>query len=61
MREWLKEIRKTKGCTMKAVAESAGISESYYCTIENGARNCPVETAKRIAAVLEFNWTKFFE
>lgn len=61
MRKWLKEIRKTKKLTMKAVAESAGISESYYCTIENGSRNCPVETAKRIAAVLEFNWTKFFE
>lgn len=61
MREWMKEIRKTKGFTMKDVAESAGISESYYCTIENGSRNCPVETAKKIAVVLGFEWTKFFE
>ena len=61
MREWLKKIRTDKQLTMKAVADNAGISESYYCTIENGVRNCPVGTAKKIASVLGFSWEKFFE
>jgi transcriptional regulator with XRE-family HTH domain len=61
MRTWLKTIRVDKGMTMKAVANNAGISECYYNQIENGVRNCPVDTAKKIAAVLGFKWTKFFE
>lgn len=61
MRSWLKDIRVKKQMTMKAVATDAGISESYYNQIENGTRGCPVDTAKKIAAVLGFNWTKFFE
>lgn len=61
VREWLKKIRTDKQLTMKAVADSAGISECYYNQIENGVRNCPVSTAKKIANVLGFSWEKFFE
>ncbi len=61
MRGWLKDIRIKKGMTMKSVADKAGLSESYYNQIENGVRNCPVDTAKKIATVLEFEWIKFFE
>ena len=61
MREWLKKIRSNKCMTMKFVANEAGISESYYNQIENGTRNCTVDTAKKIANTLGFEWTIFFE
>ena len=38
MREWLKNLRTAKGLTMKEMGEKLGISESYYCAIENGER-----------------------
>ena len=38
MRLWLKEARTNKGLTMKDIASKLGISESYYCAIENGER-----------------------
>ena len=61
MREWLKEIRTKKGMTQDEVATECGISRQYYNFIESGERNCPVDTAKKIAAVLGFEWIKFFE
>ena len=38
MREWLKTLRKDNGLTAAELAEKLGISESYYCLIENGER-----------------------
>ena len=61
MRSWLKEIRLEKGLTMKSIASEIGISDCYYSQIENGVRNVPVKTAKKIAALLGFDWQKFFE
>lgn len=57
----LLEIRKSKGFTMRQVAEASDIAESTYCMIENGDRRPSVETAKKIAAALGFDWTRFFE
>ena len=56
----LKTIRQEKKLTMREVAERAGVTESFYCLIENGARKPSVRTAKAIAAVLGFDWTEFF-
>lgn len=61
MREWLIQLRKHKDLTQLDVSEQAGISRSYYSGIELGTRNVPVKTAKKIAAVLGFDWTLFFE
>lgn len=61
MRYWLGNIRELKGFTQKAVAEKVGISRSFYSDIEQGTRNPKVTTAKRIADVLGFDWTLFFE
>ncbi len=61
MRKWLFEIRKNKNLTMAEVAARSNISESYYSMIESGNRDVPVHTAKKIAKVLGFNWTKFYE
>lgn len=38
MRGWLKNLRTEKGLTMKEMGTKLGISESYYCAIENGER-----------------------
>lgn len=38
MREWLQTARREKKLTMKDIAAALGISESYYCAIENGER-----------------------
>ncbi len=61
MRKWLKNIRSTKGLTQLEVAKRAKIERSYYTMIENGDRKPSVAVAKRIANVLGFEWTIFFE
>ena len=61
MNIWLKEIREQKNLTMLQVSHECKIAESYYCQIENGNRNPSVETAKKIADVLGFEWTQFYE
>lgn len=58
--EFLKEKRIERNFTMRQVGDEAGISESFYWMIENGDRRPSVETAKKIAAVLGFDWTLFF-
>lgn len=57
----LRDDRIARDLTMKQVANEAGISESFYCLIESGDRRPSVETAKKIAAVLGFDWTRFYE
>lgn len=61
MRNWLIELRRKAGLTQEELATACGISRQYYSFIENGTRNCPVPTAKKIAEVLGFSWQKFFE
>lgn len=38
-----------------------GISRAGYANIENGKRLPSVPVAKKIAAVLGFDWTRFYE
>lgn len=59
--EWLREIRKDHGLTCEQVGGEAGVTQQMYNFIENGKRRPSVETAKKIAAVLGFDWTRFFE
>lgn len=59
--EWLKKIRIEKGMSGEAVGNQAGITQQHYNFIENGKRRPSVGVAKRIAAVLGFEWTRFFE
>lgn len=47
--------------TQKQLAELAGISRTMITEIENGNANPSVDVAKRIAAVLGFEWTRFYE
>jgi len=59
---WLKELRETKGLSQKETAKKAGISQQYYNFIENEKRGNPLnpDIAKKIAAVLDFDWTQFY-
>lgn len=63
MREWLVNIRKEAKKSQQAVAKGAGISQSYYASIETGSRGKPlaVPIAKAIGKVLGFDWTRFYE
>ena len=45
MRLWLRDARHSKGLTMKILGEKLGISESYYCSIENGTRQFCMDIA----------------
>ena len=58
---WLADIRRQRGLSQQAVAQLAHVTQPTYCNIENGRRNPSVETARNIAQVLSFSWTKFFE
>jgi transcriptional regulator with XRE-family HTH domain len=59
--EWLVEIRKSLHLSQVEVADAAGISQSHYAAIESGVRNPSVGTAKNIAKVLGFSWTRFYD
>jgi len=61
LRKWLKEIRLNKDLTQFDVASMSGIDVTMYNKIELGNRVPSVETAKAIANVLGFPWTRFFE
>lgn len=57
----LKKIRASKGKSQIEVCKAAGISQSFYSSIESGVRRPSVEVAKKIAEFLDFDWTLFFE
>ena len=59
--DWLKQIREERGLTQEILTGQIGVAQATYSNIETGARRPSVATAKRIAAVLGFDWTRFFE
>ncbi|WP_144511526.1 helix-turn-helix transcriptional regulator [Bacillus sp. FJAT-22090] len=61
MRHWLKNARINRVKTQYEVAESSGISRSYYTKIELGIKTPTVDVAKKIAKTLEFEWLIFFD
>lgn len=61
MREWLAKKRNEKGLKQEEVASKAGIARTTYAMIEQDHRDPSVPVAKRIAQVLDFDWTLFFE
>lgn len=54
MRKWLKEHRTKKGLTMKELGVELGVSESYYCAIENGSRKSKLslDMAAKLSEIL---------
>lgn len=57
MREWLKNARAEKNLTMKEIGSKLGISESYYCAIENGTRQRKMDYAlvAALSAILDMS------
>lgn len=57
----IKQLREKQKITQKDVAVKADISESYYSLIENGERTPKPEVIKKIANVLGFEWSAYYE
>ena len=56
----LKQLREDKNMRQYDLAQKAGISKSYYTMIENGKKKPSPKVAKRIAKILNFDWTIFY-
>jgi transcriptional regulator with XRE-family HTH domain len=48
----LKIVRMEKGILQKQLSDAVGVSESYYCQLENGSRRMSLPVAQKIAQVL---------
>lgn len=60
MRDWLKEKRLKKQMNMEDISAKSKISISYYWRIENDERNPSVPVAKKLADILDLDWTDFY-
>lgn len=62
MRDWMRELRVKKGYTQAELAKEIGISRCYYTQLETKFmdRTPSTRTAKKIADVLGFSWTEFY-
>jgi len=61
MRNWLTEKRVGYGMTKTTLADLAGVHVSAIGKYEQGLRTPRMATARRIAVVLAFDWTRFYE
>ena len=57
----IKEKRERLGTSQKELAEKVGISQSFLCDIEQGRSKPSIDTAIKIAQVLNVADIKFFE
>ena len=57
----IKERREQLGISQKELAEKVGISQSFLCDIEQGRSKPSIDTAIKIAQVLNVADIKFFE
>ena len=60
-RDWLIQKRKEKGLLQRDIAASAGISIQFYSRMETVERRPSPSVAKKVAGILDFPWTKFYE
>ena len=63
MREWLREMRLSKGFTQQKVADELGVSFQQYSFIENGKRqqDMNLSTASKLADLFGITLTKLRE
>lgn len=59
--DWLKKIRKERGLSQAEVARESKITSAEYNRFENNLRSPNPKKAKKIASVLGFDWTLFYE
>ena len=61
IRSWLIALREEKNMTQGQVANAVGLAQPSYFEFEKGISTPRPETAMKIAAVLGFPWTRFYE
>lgn len=61
LKKWLKIKREELGYTQESFAKKVGIAKTTYSSYEQGHRNPTVQTAKKMAKILNVSWTLFFE
>ena len=61
MRNWLVTIRKGKNMSQAELARRVGIAQPSLFAIEKGKCNPRPATAKKIADILGFPWTRFYD
>lgn len=60
--EKIRSIRKSKGISQTAVADSCSIKQSSYANIENGkTQNITIEIGKGIAKALDISFNELFD
>lgn len=58
-RTWLIQLRGNQ--SQAAIARLCGITQQYYCNIEQGTRRPSVQLAKTIGKTLGFDWQLFYQ
>ena len=56
----LRKVRQDNGLTQTALAEAAGVVRQTISNIECGINAPSIDLAKKLAEILELNWTDFF-
>ena len=56
----IREIREQLGISQKELAEKAGISQSFLCDIEQGGCKPSIDTAVKLAQVLDVSDIAFW-
>ena len=57
----IKQIREEKSMSQKELADKIGVSQQFLCDIENGRRKPSIDTAIKIARVLNITDIKSFD
>lgn len=57
----LRKVRVEAGMSQAELARAVRVSQNSISRIERGTRRPKVETAKKIAHVLNFDWTDFYK
>ncbi len=60
-RHWLIQARHDSGKTFEQLSQELGITKQAIYYYESGERTPNPKLAKKIAKVLNFDWTKFYE
>src|SRR5204862_6450082 len=59
--ERLRELRRSRRCTLKTVAERSGLSESFLSQVERGRSSASIASLRRIAEALGVSIADLFE
>ena len=61
MRKWLTKAREDKGMTQQQLGNALGLTRAGCSLYELGKRTPSPDMAKKIAEILGFDWTRFYD